>query len=69
MLASRFPDCFHLEGEDVLKILGMGFLLVGACAVASATAVYAPEIDAGSAGSALAVLTGALLVVRGRRKK
>jgi hypothetical protein len=28
----------------------------------------APEIDSGSASSALALLAGALLVIRGRRK-
>jgi hypothetical protein len=34
----------------------------------SAALPVAPEIDASSAGSALALLTGAVLVIRGRRK-
>jgi hypothetical protein len=34
-----------------------------------ALATVVPEIDPGSAGSALALLTGALLVIRGRRKQ
>jgi hypothetical protein len=50
-----------------MKLFGMALLLVAACGVASASAV--PEIDPGSAGSALALLTGALLVIRGRSKK
>jgi len=45
----------------------MALLFIGACGIASATPV--PEIDPGSAGSALALLTGALLIVRARRKK
>jgi hypothetical protein len=39
----------------------------GFCKFANATAV--PEIDPGSAGSALALLSGALLVIRSQRKK
>jgi hypothetical protein len=49
------------------KAVGMLLLLAGAASFATAAAV--PEIAAGSAGSALALLSGALLVVRGRRKK
>jgi hypothetical protein len=44
----------------------MALILTGA-AVAMAAAV-SPEIDPGSAASALALLTGAALVIRGRRK-
>jgi hypothetical protein len=43
------------------------FLLVGMSSFAFATAV--PEISPASAGSALALVSGALLVMRGRRKK
>jgi hypothetical protein len=50
-----------------MKIVGMMLLLVGMVATASAQAV--PEIDAGSAASALALLSGSLLVLRSRRKK
>jgi len=48
------------------KVLGMALLMIGVSSFAFATAV--PEIDPGSAGSALALLSGALLVIRGRRK-
>ena len=49
------------------RIVGMTLILVGAAAVAMATQA-GPEIDPGSAGSALALLTGAALVIRGRRR-
>jgi hypothetical protein len=42
-------------------------LLMGMGSAAFATAV--PEINPASAGSALALVSGALLVMRGRRKK
>ena len=49
------------------RIVGMTLLLIGVAGLAMASAV--PEIDPGSAGSALALLSGVLLVVRGRSKK
>lgn len=49
-----------------MKLAGMILLLVGVSSFAFATAV--PEISAGSAGSALALLSGALLVLRSRKK-
>ncbi|MEO8050204.1 MAG: hypothetical protein ABI833_07280 [Acidobacteriota bacterium] len=49
------------------KTFGMMLLVIGASAVASATAV--PEIDPASASSALALITGGLLVIGARRKK
>jgi len=36
---------------------------------ARATAVIAPEIDANSAVAGIALISGAVLVVRGRRKR
>jgi hypothetical protein len=48
------------------RALGMMLLVIGASTFAMATAV--PEISAGSAGSALALLSGALLVIRRHRK-
>jgi hypothetical protein len=48
------------------KVLGIMLLVIGASAFAMGAV---PEISAGSAGSAVALLSGALLVVRGRRKK
>jgi hypothetical protein len=52
------------------KIAGIMFLMAGLAGLALADSVIGvPEIPAGSAGSALALLTGAALVIRGRRKK
>jgi hypothetical protein len=52
---------------NVKKILGIALLMSGAtsCALAS---VSAPEVVAGTAGSALALVSGIVLMVRGRRK-
>ena len=51
----------------MLRSLGLSLLLVGTAAFAfGATTV--PEIGVGSAGSAIALLSGAVLVFRGRRK-
>jgi hypothetical protein len=48
----------------------MLLLVIGASGAAMAGGVPAtPEIDAGSGVIALALVSGALLVVRGRRKK
>jgi hypothetical protein len=49
-----------------MKLTGMVLLLVGAATFAFASPI--PEINAGSAGSALALLSGALLVLRSRKK-
>ncbi len=51
-----------------MKAVGFLLLLVGTVAVASATATV-PEIDAGSAGNALALLSGCALMLWSRRKK
>jgi len=51
-----------------MKLLGMALMFVAFASFANATLV-APEIDPGSAGSAVALLSGALLVIRSRRKK
>lgn len=48
------------------KSLGLLCLMVGLGVVASAQSV--PEIDGASATSALTLLTGAVLVLRSRRK-
>jgi hypothetical protein len=50
------------------KVLGMMLLLIGASAFAMADITTAPEIDPASATSALAMLAGAVLVIRGRKK-
>lgn len=52
-----------------MKLVGMFLLVIGASTLASAAIPVAPEIDPASAGSALALLSGAVLVIRGRRRK
>ena len=49
------------------KVLGMMILLAGVSHFAMASAV--PEIGVGSAGSAIALISGAMLVIRGHRRK
>ena len=49
-----------------VKSLGMGLLLVGVASFCFATPV--PEIDGASAGNALALLAGVMLVIRGRKR-
>ena len=53
----------------MVKIVGMLLLLVGATGFVQAVPVIAPEIDPGTAGSALALLCGAVLVFRNNRRK
>lgn len=48
-------------------VLGIMLLVAGATTVAMAVP-SAPEIPVGSAGSAIALVSGMLLVIRGRRK-
>ncbi|HYL37318.1 MAG TPA: hypothetical protein VEV17_15480 [Bryobacteraceae bacterium] len=50
-----------------MKCVGMVLLLVGVAGFALGN-VGVPEIDGGSAGSALALLSGAVLLMRSRRK-
>ena len=50
------------------KIVGMMILLAGASQFTMASTAPVPEIGVGSAGSALALISGAMLVIRGRRK-
>ena len=52
--------------NQMQKVLGMMILIAGASQLAMASAV--PEIGVGSAGSAIALISGAMLVIRGRRK-
>ena len=49
------------------RIIGMA-LIMTATAVFALAQVTTPEIDAGSATSALALLAGAALIIRGRRR-
>jgi hypothetical protein len=63
---SHYP-MYPFRRVKTMKIVGMAFLLAAVSGMALATPPV-PEIDPGSVGSALALLTGALLVIRGRRK-
>lgn len=50
------------------RLIGLTLLFVGAAGCAFA-GVTAPEINASSAVAAIALLSGGLLVLRGRRRK
>jgi hypothetical protein len=53
-----------------MKTIGLIMLLVGAAGSAAAACIaIAPEVDSASAIGALALLSGALLVIRGRHRK
>jgi hypothetical protein len=51
------------------KILGLALMMVGASSAVLAGVFVAPEIDASTGASALAILAGGILVLRARRKK
>lgn len=53
----------------VQRLLGMMLLVVGVSGGATANAPSVPEIGMGSAGSAIALVSGSLLVMRARRRK
>ena len=50
-----------------MKVVGIMLLVVGS--VATALAAPVPEIDSSSTVSALALLSGSLLILKSRRKK
>jgi hypothetical protein len=51
----------------VLKVAGLALLTIGVSSVASAVSGV-PEIDAATGANAVALLTGALLIIRGRKR-
>ena len=51
------------------KSFGVVFLFIGLAGLATGTATPVPEINATSGAGALILLSGALLVIRGRWKK
>ena len=58
----------NLNNHEVfVKTLGMLLLVIGMSGAAMATTV--PEIDPSSGVSALALFSGALLIIRGSRKR
>lgn len=52
-----------------MKSFGMMLLLAGLSSLAMAAAVETPEISPASGVGALALLSGGLLVIRGRRRR
>lgn len=52
-----------------MKFAGMLVLVVCLSSLAMGAGVAAPEVGPGSAMGALVLLAGAVLVIRGRRKK
>ena len=52
-----------------MKVTGFLLLLVGLASFAHAGLAVAPEIDAGVAGGAFALIGGAALIIRSRRRK
>jgi hypothetical protein len=53
----------------VTKITGLMLVLIGVSGLAMASSVATPEINPASAATALALLSGVLLVLRGRRNR
>ena len=52
-----------------MKFVGMVVLFAGMSGLAMAGGITVPEISAASGVAGLALVSGALLVIRGRRKK
>jgi hypothetical protein len=52
----------------VMKLAGLTLLTIGVAGVSSAIALVAPEIDAATGTNAVALLTGALLIIRSRKR-
>ena|ERR1017187_431796 len=55
------------KGDILKRLVAVVLFCVGSAVLASAQG-RAPEIDPGSGANALALIAGALLVIRGRRK-
>jgi hypothetical protein len=51
------------------RLIGIGILLVGTAVYAIAGTARTPEIDASAGVAAIALLTGGLVVLRGRRNR
>ena len=62
---NRYSKRFNWRNQ-MQKVLGIMILLAGTSQFAMASTV--PEIGVGSAGSAIALISGVMLVIRGRRK-
>jgi hypothetical protein len=64
---SKEPSQSQNGGSCLKTIVAVGLFVIGASTLALATPP-APEIDPASGTSAIALIAGALLVIRGRRK-
>ena len=53
----------------MMKLIGAVLLVMGMGSIASALTPVVPEIGPASAGTAIALIAGAVLVMRGRRKR
>jgi hypothetical protein len=53
----------------ITKFVGITLLIMGLSGAAMALQATVPEISPVSAGSAVALIAGAVLIMRGRRKK
>ncbi|MGA3204551.1 MAG: VPEID-CTERM sorting domain-containing protein [Bryobacteraceae bacterium] len=58
-----------MKSNLVMKIAGMAFVAIGMSGACMAVQTITPEIDPASGANALALLTGALLMIRARRRK
>jgi len=54
--------------SKLLRIGGFALVCIGVSSACFGAAVATPEIDPASGGNALAMLAGALLIIRGRRR-
>jgi hypothetical protein len=55
--------------ETMSRLLGISMLVIGASAVVFASAVRAPELDGGTAMSALTLLAGSVVILRARFRR
>jgi hypothetical protein len=62
-------DSAGAREKTEMRIIGMMLLLWGLAGFAIAEPLLVPEINPGSATTALALLSGAVLVIRGGAKK
>jgi hypothetical protein len=54
--------------SSILRTLGIALLVAGVAGLCQATPLATPEIDGATAGNALALLGGILLVIRSRKR-
>lgn len=59
----------HTPRRQFMKALGTLLIMLGTASFAFAGGSVVPEVDGNTAASAVALISGGLLVLRGRRKK